>query len=45
MKRQINFTKLMVPCDLPRSVVTNQIAFDQRDLHSTAEFERAMDQL
>ena len=32
----------MVSRDLPRSTVTNQIAFDQRDLHSTPEFERAM---
>ena len=33
----------MVSHDLTRSTVTNQIAFDQRDLHSTLEFERAMD--
>ena len=36
-------TKLMVSHDLLRSTVTNQIAFDQRELHSTLEFERAMD--
>ena len=41
----INFslTKLMVSHDLPRSAVTIQIAFEQLDLHSTPEFERAMD--
>ena len=33
----------MVSHDLPRSTVTNQIAFDQRDLHSTLEFERVLD--
>ena len=33
----------MVLHDLSRSTITNQIAFDQRDLHSTPEFERAMD--
>ena len=32
----------MVSHDLPRSTVTNQIAFDQRDLYSTPEFERTM---
>ena len=35
--------KVMVSHDLPRSTVTKQIAFDQRDLHSTPVFERAMD--
>ena len=33
----------MVSHDLPRSMVTKQIAFDQRDLHSTPVFERTMD--
>ena len=33
--KQISLTKLMVSSDLPRSTVTNQIAFDQRDVHST----------
>ena len=33
----------MVSLDLPRSTVTDQIAFDQRDLHSTPLLERAMD--
>ena len=33
----------MVSHDLPRLTVTNQIAFDQRDLYSTPEFERTMD--
>ena len=33
----------MVSHDLPRSMVTNQIAFDQRDLYSAPEFERTMD--
>ena len=35
----VSFVKL----GLTRSAVTNQIAFDQRDLHSTLEFERAID--
>ena len=30
----LSLTKLMVSHDLPRSTVTNQIAFDQRDLYS-----------
>ena len=30
-----SLTKLMVSNDLPRSTVTNQIAFDQQDLDST----------
>ena len=38
-----SLTKLMVSRDLPRSTVTKQIAFDQRDLHLTPVFERAMD--
>ena len=33
----------MVSRELPRSTVTKKIAFDQRDLHLTAVFERAMD--
>ena len=33
----------MVSHDLPRSTVTNQIAFDQRGLHSTPKFDREMD--
>ena len=33
----------MVPHDVPRSTVTNQIALDQQDLHLTPEFERTMD--
>ena len=33
----------MVSLDLWHSTMTKQIAFDQRDLHSTPEFERAMD--
>ena len=33
----------MVSRDLPRSVVTKQIAFDQRDLHSAPVFEHAID--
>ena len=40
---KLNFTKLMVSRDLRRSTVTNQIAFDQPDLHSTPEFEGTMD--
>ena len=39
----LTLTKLMVSHDLSHSTVTNQIAFDQQDLHSTPEFERAMD--
>ena len=31
----------MVSHDLSRSIVTNQITFDQQDFHSTPEFERA----
>ena len=42
-KVQISLTKLMVLHDLPRSTVTNQIAFDQQDLHLTLEFECVMD--
>ena len=38
-----SLTKLMVSHDLSCSMVTNQIVFDQRDLHSTPEFERMMD--
>ena len=38
-----SLTKVMVSRDLLRSMVTNQVAFDQRDLHSTYEFQRAMD--
>ena len=33
-----SLTKLMVSRDLPRSTVTKQITFDQRDLHSTPVF-------
>ena len=33
----------MVSYDLPRSMVTSQVAFNQRALHSTPEIERAMD--
>ena len=36
-------TKLLVSHDLLRSMVTNQIAFDQQDLNSTPAFERATD--
>ena len=39
----ISLTKLMVSHDLPRSTVTNQIVFDQRDLYSAPEFEGTMD--
>ena len=38
-----SLTKLMVSLDLPRWIVTNQMAFDQRDLYWTPEFKRAMD--
>ena len=38
-----SLTKLMVSRDLLRSVVTNQIAFDQRDLHLTPDFECVID--
>ena len=38
------FLKTAVSRDLPRSTsVTDQIKFDQQDLHLTPEFERAMD--
>ena len=33
----------MVSQDLPHSMVTNQIAFDQQDLHSTPEIEHMME--
>ena len=33
----------MVSCVFSRSALTNQIVFDQRDLHSTSEFERTID--
>ena len=33
----------MVSHDLPSLTLTKQIAFDQRGLHSTPEFEGAMD--
>ena len=36
---QYSLTKLMVSDDLPRSTITTEIAFDQRDLYSTAEFD------
>ena len=39
----LSLSKLMVSHDLPHSRVTNQIAFDQQDLYSSPEFERAMD--
>ena len=32
----------MVSYDLPRSIVTNQITFDQQDSNSIPDFERAM---
>ena len=40
---EYSLTKMMVSRDLPRSTVTKQIAFDQRDLHSTPVLECAMD--
>ena len=40
---QYSLTELMVSHDLPRSKLTNQIAFDEQDLHFTPEFERTMD--
>ena len=33
----------MVSHDLPRSTVTNQIAFDQQDLNALPDFKLAMD--
>ena len=42
-KTEISLTKLMVSHDLPRSMVTDQIAFDRPDLHSTSKLEHAMD--
>ena len=35
----------MISNNLLRSTVINQIAFDQQDLHSSPELERAMDRL
>ena len=43
MMLKISLTKLLLPLDLPLSTVTNQIAYVQRNLHLTPEFERAMD--
>ena len=40
---QISLTKLMVSHGIPRSKITNQIAFDQQDSKSIPEFECAMD--
>ena len=40
---EMSLKKLMVSHDLPRSAIANQIAFNQRDLYSTYEFERTMD--
>ena len=39
----ISLTELNVSYDLQRSAVTYQLAFNQQNLHSTPEFERAMD--
>ena len=39
----ISLAKLMVSHDLQHSMLTNQIAFDQRHLHLTPEFECLMD--
>ena len=39
----ITLAKLMVSHDWPCSMVTNQIAFDQQDSHSSREFGRTMD--
>ena len=36
----VQFDKLMVSHDLPRSTVTNQITFYQRDFYSTPELEK-----
>ena len=40
---QSSLTKLMVSHDLARTTAIKQIAFHQRGLDSTPEFERAMD--
>ena len=37
-----SLTKLMVSCDLLRLMVTNQVAFEQWDLHLTYEFEQVI---
>ena len=37
-----SLTKLMVSCDLQRLMVTNQVAFEQWDLHLTYEFEHVI---
>ena len=42
-KALISLTKLMVLLGLLRSMVTNKIAFNQRDSKSISNFERAMD--
>ena len=33
----------MLSYDLPHSAATNQVAFDQQDLHSSPEFQHLMD--
>ena len=40
---QFSLTKLILSRDLPCSVVTSQIAFDQQDLLSSLKFEVVMD--
>ena len=43
LQQQVNLIKLMISHDLPRSTVTNQIAFNQQYSSSIPDFERAMD--
>ena len=42
-EKKNSLIKLMVSYDLPRSIVTNQITFDQQDSNSVPNFERATD--
>ena len=39
----LSLKKLMISHELPRSTVPDQKAFDQRDLHSTPEFDHVVD--
>ena len=41
--RKHSLIKLMVSYDLPRSMVTDQITFDQQDLNSVPDLECVMD--
>ena len=44
-KYEFSLTSLMTSHDLSNLTITNQIAFDQRNFHSTLDFECVMDRL